>query len=162
MAETNNHDVLGLFNRINRFIVEMFKSVSSQSSEVNEFDTNRCLSYLDAIDRFHDWIIAQPQLDLPETSPRIYMLDQPPIWTETENESVNDIVRLFELARDELIHSQTSRHGSNIIGFDSSRFRDIIEKTRKFITDYVIPTTPLDLPESSPKRDTSGTGETGI
>lgn len=162
MAETNNHDVLGLYNRINRFIVELYKSVSSQSSEVNEFDQVRALTYLDAIDRFHDWITAQPQLDLPETSPRIYMLDAPPIWDSTENESVNDIIRLFELARDELINSQTSRDGSNIKGFDSERFRNIVEKTRKFITDYVQPTTPLDLPESSPKRESSGSGETGI
>ena len=45
---------------------------------------------------------------------------------------------------------------------DDSRLTAVIEKARKFMSDYVAPITPLDLPESSPKELSSGPGKKGI
>lgn len=157
-----NHDVVGAYNRINRFIEEMVKSVSGGVSQMNSFDVVRLKSYLDAVDRHHDWVVAQPQLDLPETAPRAYALEVPPATPDVENEDVNDLVRLFVLTRDELTNSQSSRQGSGFIGFDSVRLRAIITKARAFLTSYVEVVQPLDLPESSPKELVSGPGHGGV
>lgn len=162
MAKVNNHDIVGLYNRLNRFIVELIKSVSSQTSEMNEFDQARLAEYLRAIDTYHAWVIGQPHLDLPETAPRDYELEEVPATPETENESVNDAVRLLILARDELINAQSARNPANLNKFDSARLSSMITKTRNFLEQYIIPITPLDLPESSPQEKTTGSGLTGI
>lgn len=162
MGKVNNHDIVGLYNRINRFIIELQKSVSSQTSQVNEFDQERLARYLEAIDVYHSWVVDQPHLDLPETSPRDYELEDPPEVVETENESVNDVVRLLVLARDEVINSQSARDPANLNKFDSQRLTSAVAKARAFLENYIIPITPLDLPESSPQEETTGSGMTGV
>ena len=157
-----NMDVVGLYERINRFIEEVGKAVSSGVSLTNEFDIARLKTYLDAIDRYHAWVLAQPHLDLPETSPRVYTLKDPPAEVEIENEDMDDILRTFRLARDELINSQSSRLGAGLMKPDSVRLTAITAKARSFLLDYVEPTQPLDLPESSPAQLVSGPGRTGV
>ena len=120
------------------------------------------VSYLNAIDTYQDWVINQPALDLPETAPRTYELESPPEIVETENENVNDLVRIMLLARDELTNSQSARDPANLNKFDSSRLRAITEKCRQFVLTYIDVATPLDFPESSPQEATSGHGLTGI
>jgi hypothetical protein len=156
-----NHDVVAIYNRLNRFIEELTKSVSSGLSLMNAFDIARLEKYLAAIDSIHAWVIAQPQLDLPETAPRAYTLEPAPIVPDLENEDVADILRLFGLSRDELTNSQSARQGSGLVGFDSTRLTAITSKTKKFIEDYVKKIQPLDLPESSPQNPLSGSGKTG-
>ncbi len=162
MGTVFNHDIVGLHARINRFVVEVNKSVSSNTSAYNEFDMERSLKYVDAIDAYHDWVVAQPQLDLPETSPRSYELEADPVVTDAENEGVNDFIRLLVLSRDELTNSQSARNGAGLIGFDSARLRAITSKSRMFLVDYVQAIAPLDLPESSPQADDSGAGLGGV
>ena len=159
---TYNHDVAGLWQRINRFIEEVQKSVSSGVSLTNEFDVQRLKTYLDAIDRYHSWIKAQPTLDLPETSPRQYVLTPPPADIVVENEDLADVLRLFSLVRDEVVNSQSSRLGSGILSPDSARLSSAVGKVRTFLLEYIIPTQPLDLPESSPADPMTGSGRTGI
>lgn len=156
---THNHDVAGLHQRINRFIEEMYKSASSNVSEFINFDTVRLKSYLYAIVKYHEWIKAQPQLDLPETTPRVYLLKPNPIIEDLENESVKDVIRMLELTRDEIVASQSSRRPSGMIKFDSVRLEAIIEKIEAFISDYVEQATPIDLPESSPQTAITGHGK---
>lgn len=158
----NNHDIAGLNARINRFIEELIKSVSSGTSQVNEFDQARLTTYLDAIDIYHAWVIAQPHLDLPETHPRPILLEANPETPDVENENVNDIVRILEIARDELVNSQSARDGASLNKFDSARLKAVISKVRAFLETYVKIATPLDLPESSPQAAQSGPGRTGI
>lgn len=162
IMEINNHDIVGLFNRINRFLVELNKAVSSQTSEMNEFDQERLAKYLEAIDTYHDWVVDQPHLDLPETAPRTYVLEEVPVLNSVENESINDVIRILTLVRDELVNSQSARNPANLNKFDSSRLVNTIAKVRSFLEGYIIPITPLDMPESSPKKASSGAGSTGI
>lgn len=162
VTHTYNHDVLGLYNRINRFIQEAMKQSSSSVSQVNEFDLSRLKSYMSAIRFYHDHIQAEPNLDLPETSPRLYELRPAPVVPEMENESLADICRLLELGRDELMNSQSARLGAKLISFDSFRLLQIVEKCERFLSDYVEQATPLDLPESSPRVAVTGDGKKGI
>lgn len=160
--QTYNHDIVGIYNRMNRFIVEAMKQQSSSSSEVNAFDLNRLKTYMSAIRFYHDHVQAAPDLDLPETTPRVYTLRERPVVPDMENESLADICRLLELGRDELVDSQSSRKGAKLISFDAARLIQIVEKCEKFLADYVEQATPLDLPESTPRAAVTGPGRTGI
>jgi len=160
--EILNHDIVGLYNRINRFIYESMHCTASNTSEVNEFDVKRLKQYLEAVIAYHDHVISQPQLDLPETSPRFYTLKEKPVMLVIENESIADCCRLFEICRDELINSQSTRVPAGLIVYDSERLMAIIDKITAFITDYVEKITPLDLPESSPREALTPKGRTGL
>jgi hypothetical protein len=158
-----NHDVVGVYNRLNRFICELIGSQSSGVSMTNQFDMDRMASYLDSIDKYHDWILAESQLDLPETKGLQYTLELPPVVPALENEDLEDMVRLFVLTRRELTNSQSARVGSGLpIRQDSARLRAITDKARKFLTTYMTPVQPLDLPASSPLDGVTPTPNHGV
>lgn len=159
---TYNHDISGFHRRINRFIVELLKSVSSSGSQVNLFDQERLTTYISALRGYQSWVNAQPQLDLPDTHPRSYALDTNPTVPDLENESIVDAVRMLELSRDELVRSQSSRNAAGLMPFDSKRFSAMIDKVDSFLNSYIADITPLDLPESSPQTEMTGEGQTGI
>lgn len=159
---TYNTDVYGLVRRINRFIEEVIKSQSSGVSKTSTFDVGRMRSYIMAMRAYLAWVTSQPELDLPETGPRPTNLPPSPVIPLIENESLYDVAVLFELARDELSNSQSSRMSSNLIGFDASRFTAILDKAEKFIDEYVTAVDPLDLPETSPSKEVTGKGIQGV
>lgn len=166
MAEgiTYNHDVAGLYRRMNRFIEELARSVSSSGSQMNAFDQTRLATYLDAIDSYMNWVVSQPSLDLPETHPRVYTFAPSPAVKDedVENESALDVIRMLELARDETVNGQSARLGSGLITFDEIRLRAIVSKARNFLENYIATVTPLDLPESSPMKNMTQPGRTGV
>lgn len=157
-----NFDLVGLLNRMNRFIEEIYKCVSSSGSDVNQFDKGRLVKYIDAIDFFHDFVISEPQLDLPETSPTTYTI-RPGIETpEVENEMCNDMIRFMRVLRDEMSNCQSARQSSGFITHDSVRLRAMTERCRQYLIKYINEVAPLDFPESSPQEPVSGHGRTGI
>jgi len=156
-----NHDVAGLYRRMNRCISELLHSVSGSTSNVNAADRDRLQTYLQAVRAYHDWVVAQPELDLPETHPRSIELETPPDTSKVENESIRDVVTMIEVARDETINGQSARNSAGLIKFDSSRLIAVIEKAEAFLKDYIETTTPLDLPESSPMREITKSGRKG-
>lgn len=162
MATVHNHDVDGICRRVERFRKELFHTVSSGVSEVNAHDRERLVSYLNALRAYHAWVIGQPQLDLPETHPRSYEVEDTVEYPQVENENVNDCLRLMALMRDEMLNSQSAREPSGLNKFDSGRLVMILDKADAFIATYVDVSTPLDLPESSPKTTPSGPGRTGL
>lgn len=157
-----NHDICGLHRRMNRFIEELVKSVSSSTSQVNSFDISRLQSYLGALRAYRDWVVAQPQLDLPESHPKQHELLADPEVPQLENESIGDVIRMMELAREELVNSQSARDPAGLNQFDLSRLTAVIDKIDAFLTSYVNVATPLDLPESSPQAALSGPGRKGV
>jgi hypothetical protein len=157
-----NHDIAGIQRRVNRFIIEMVKSVSNAGSLMNSYDQSRLSSYLGAVRAYVGWVVSQPQLDLPETSPRQYILDPNPTWELLENESIVDVVRMMELIRDEVVNSQSARNASGLTKFDETRLLAVVTKVENFLTNYISIITPLDLPESSPMRTASTSGQTGV
>jgi len=165
MADPNyvqNHDVVTIADKITRFAVEMYKSVSSSLSGVNVHDQGRLVTYLDAIDRVHDWAINVPDLDLPETHPRQWAIEAFPVIEDVESEEINQIGRLLNVCWYELVNSASARAPSGLNKHDSARLRSYVEKIRLFLVNYVSVIEPLDLPESMPKEKTSGSGLVGI
>jgi len=159
---TYNTDVFGFVRRINRFIEEVFKGQSSGVSKTSQFDVARAQSYIGALRGYLAWVLAQPELDLPETSSRAIALPASPKIPSIENESLYDLAVLLELARDELAHSQSSRLSSNLIQFDAKRLEAILDKVDAFITSYILVIDPLDLPETSPSYPMAPPGLTGV
>ena len=157
-----NHDVAFLADAVVRYTYEVQKSVSSGQSGINEFDVARIKSYLDAIDTAHDHILSVPQLDLPETHPREWPVEQMYDHLDVESESANHVTRLLILSWEELVNSASARQASGINPHDSGRLRANVEKIRQFVVSYVETQTPLDLPESMPREDSSGPGRGGI
>jgi hypothetical protein len=164
-TEVYNHDIVFIADNLTRFVVEAWKSSSAGTSGVSDFDKDRFNSYLDAIDAAHDHVLGQPGLDLPETHPTAWPIEPFPIelaTTDVESEEINHLIRMFAVCWDELVHGQSSRVGSGLNEFDSARLRSYVEKARKFLSDYVARTAPLDVPESSPKEKHSGPGNRGL
>ena len=157
-----NHDIAGLYLRLNRVITELIGAASASVNSMNPFDQARLAQYIAAIRSYLAWVNAVPQLDLPETCKRTYGLESPPVVPELENDSTRDMVRLVELARDELISGQSARMPSGLIPFDSNRFAAVINKVEAFLVNYIQKTLPLDLPESSPTLPVTASGKTGV
>lgn len=157
-----NQDIAGLHARLNRFIEELVHSVSGASSEMNPFDQQRLSSYLNAIRAYVGWVNSQPLLDLPETHPREYKLRPNPEVPDFESDSVKDVVRLMEVARDELIYSQSARDAAGMKSFDVQRLLAVVDKVANFLTQYIAVATPLDLPESSPMSQMTTPGRGGV
>jgi hypothetical protein len=162
VLETYNMDVYGLVRRINRFILELARSQSSGVSKFTSYDVGRALSYINALRIYLAQVIAQPELDLPETSPTTIKLPVSPDLPEMENESIYDICLLFAIARDELANSQSSRLSSNLVSYDILRFTAILDKASNFIQTYASVIEPLDQPETSPMAAMTGLGRQGV
>lgn len=157
-----NHDVANLVRRMRRFKEEMIKSVSSGVSELISHDYERLNSYLEAIKFFKAWMIAQPVLDLPESSPEEIELGEMPEALLVDNDDLTLIIKLFELIEFELVNSQSARRSTGLVSHDALRFDSYIEKVELFLTDFVDQTSPLDLPESAPSIAMTGAGRTGV
>ena len=162
VTHTYNTDIFGLIRRMNRFIIEIVKSQSSNVSVTQPFDAQRMLSYLAAITSYQAWVTTQPLLDLPETAPQPIALLPDPELTVIENESLYDLAMMITLARDELKGSQSSRLSTNLMKFDSDRLSAVMLKCNNFINDYISKVDPIDLPESSPMTPVSTAGARGV
>lgn len=159
MAQTLNLDVVGIANRINRFINELQMSQSSNVSLTLEADKVRFSSYVTALRFLVGHVVAEPQLDLPETNPLFYDVRDTPALLDVENENVQHLSLLLKTAKDELMLSQSSRLSTGLISFDRDRFLAILDKCENYLSDYVQNATPLDLPESSPRAALQGPGK---
>lgn len=158
----NNHDIAFLNDKITRFAYEVFKSQSSSLTGIGTFDSTRLNQYLDSLDISLDHFSANPQLDLPETSPFSWTIQPFPAVANVESDEVDHVLRLLRLSREELINSQSARASAGLISFDLTRIKALVTKCRNFLTQYVEKSNPHDLPESSPGTASSGAGLTGI
>jgi hypothetical protein len=158
----NNMDVAGIIRRLRRFRVETIKSASSGLAAVSEADFTRAKSYLNATKTYLDWIVSQPQLDLPETAPKVIDMGDPEALAMPENESLVDISALYEALEVEIANSQSARMATGVISHDEIRIRAIIAKMELFLDNYVSQVQPLDLPESAPLRPQTGPGRSGV
>lgn len=160
--KTFNHDIVGIVRRQDRFAFEVHRAASAGSSQMNPFDQGRLQSYLDALKGYVAWVIDQPQLDLPESHPREYSVDEEQVLGLVESDEANDILRMLSVARAEIVSSQSSRDAAGLKKFDQDRYLSVIGKMETFLKTYVAQVTPLDLPESSPLHQMSGAGRTGV
>lgn len=156
-----NHDIVGMIRIIRRFEKELEKSVSSGVSELSKFDLDRLISYVEALTKFKAFTVAQPALDLPESSPLMIDLGAMEELKDVENDNIAYLLNLFRLFKIELVNSQSARNPSGLISHDSKRFDSYVGKVNEYIK-YIGETSPLDYPESSPMVEGSGSGNMGI
>jgi len=161
MNEVLNMDMVGLYNRLNRFINEVQKCQSANVSMTSVPDTTRIKSYLSTLRFLVEHIDADPQLDLPETNPQTYTLREAPVLLDLENENCVHLALLLSTARDEIVMSQSARMSTGFVIFDKTRFLASITKAENYLANYVAKATPIDLPESSPRAPIQGKGLTG-
>ncbi len=160
--EVFNHDIVMIYDMTQRFIKEMQDSQSSGVSGLyNQHDMSRMKSYIDSLNALKGWVVAQPQLDLPELHPRQYDLEEPVEIINRESEVVNMLVNMLHAITIEMIHSASARLASGLVSHDGMRFDLLTTKMMNFLTDYVEEQTPLDLPESSPVEEITGPGRKG-
>ncbi len=157
-----NHDIASLVRRLRRLKKEIEKSGSANVTELGTHDLKRLDSYIISIEDFKKWMVSQPLLDLPETSPIEIEIGEMPESLDMENDDLALILNLFNLLEKELVNSQSARRATGLISHDSTRFDALIEKIKKFLVDYVAKNSPLDQPESSPMVASTGAGRTGI
>lgn len=159
--QTNNHDVRALHSELNRYIEEVQKSQSANLAQIREADMARFRSYLARYNDILDWIVAQPQLDLPESHPDVYELEEYPELAKLENEVLNSFSTLLDLARKENANSASSRAPSGLLPQDANRQRGYRAKMIALL-DMSTRITPADFPESSPRAASITDGRTGI
>lgn len=157
-----NLDVVYINDKLCRYAGEVMKSVSSNLAHVNEFDMARALKYLGDLDAAVSYVLAQPQLDMPETHPRAHSLQAFPEIPNMENDELDHVVRLLNASRLELINSQSSRMAAGFLPFDAARVTALVEKNRQWLTTYVAARSPMDLPETSPQQLITGPGAGGV
>jgi hypothetical protein len=157
--ELYNDDILGITDRIDRFLQEINKSQSANLSEYHAADLGRLKSYLSNLTVYVDWVVGQPQLDLPETSPLSLEIPALPDMPEADNPMVKDIIRLVVRMRGEILRSQSARRSTGLVKFDEERMRAVIAKCENYLEAYVEAVNPIDLPESSPDVPVTGPGK---
>ena len=163
-AQTRNHDVVGLCNRIKQFAYEFHKSQSHGVLDVRAADRARFGQMVGALKAYKAWIVSQPELDMPETAPRMMSIEA---WTEAdfspvENNAINDLLNLLYVLWNEMLRGQSSALGNSLYAFDANRFDLVIAKIESFLSDYIDVIQPLDLPESTPAKASAGPGRTGV
>ena len=159
---TYNYQIAGLVRRFRRFRFETVKAASSGLAHVTEHDLIRARAYLKAVISYLDWVVSEPQLDLPESTPRAIDLGEAEVLLMPENESLVDMMVMYDLLETEIANSQSGRLGDSVISHDEKRIRAIVTKMEAFLTSYVEVNLPLDLPESAPLRGQTGPGRTGV
>lgn len=161
MAEVNNHDIVLVSSKLVRMIAEAEHAASANVSVLSSADQTRFEQYLTSLDQSVEWIQAEPELDLPETHPIVWQAQDPPEQIVVENEGINQLSRIWRLARDEMVNSQSARLSCRLLDFDKDRLTAVIEKSRKFLTDFLAQQQAQDLPESSPQEAVAPAGRTG-
>lgn len=157
-----NIDVTYLADKLARYAGEVQMSVSSNVAFVNAFDMARLQDYLTDIDAAVAYVLAQPQLDLPESHPMLHAIQSFPEMRDMESDEWDHVVRLLRSGYIELVNSQSARLGAGLMPFDARRVSALIAKTRQWLDDYVSKRSPMDLPETSPQQAMSPAGAAGV
>ena len=157
-----NLDVVYLNDKMCRYGGEVILAVSANLAHMNSFDMARTMKYLDDIDSAIAYVLAQPQLDMPETHPRERALQPMPVVPNMENDELDHTVRLLEAARLEIINSQSGRMAAGLLPFDAARVTALVAKNRAWLTAFVSARSPMDLPETSPQQLITGPGVGGV
>ena len=162
MAQVYNHDIVGLINRHYRIMEELHKSQSSNKAGMKGADQLRLIQYIKELRSQISWVQAQPELDLPESHPHQFDLEEIPVLSRVDNEAVNDLIRMLNLSCYELLHSASARDSARLNSYDLERCSKVIDKCESYLMDHIQPSTPGDYPESMPRDAMSGAGRTGV
>lgn len=163
VQEVLNQDVAGLAERTDEVIYELAKSQSSNLTDMRPFDRTRIDEYNAMLNRYANWLVDAPDVDLPETHPRTYTIKflTQDMVLDVENKALRDLMRMYQALITELTNSQSARAANGLTVHDKRRFDLVMEKISKFLTEYVDETQPIDMPESAPSSDSVTQGFRG-
>ena len=147
--QVSNIHIAGLMNRIVLFRHELDQSVSQKVHSFRAPDITRFKSYLEALKTYHDHVMDQDPLDLPHWHDRLMEAKDLPTPIETENPSLIDIIFLLEAMYIELAKSQSNDLATGLVIYDSERFVKQYTNLVAFVDDFVLVSTPLDMPENA-------------
>ena len=158
---TNNHDVASLVRRLDRLLVEVTKSASSNVSALMPFDLNRVQQHLKMMESFKAWCAKQPHMDAPESSPIQIDVACYGSVGPIENDSVWDLAQLFDTMMLELANCVSSRLSANLLPHDAARWDSYVVRVKDLLL-HIQGAEPTDNPESMPREVNTGEGITGI
>jgi hypothetical protein len=163
VTECMNQDVCGLVERTDEVIYEIAKSQSANLTDMRPFDRTRINEYNAMLNRYAGWVVAAPDIDLPETHPRSYPIKyiSAEIDADVENKAIRDLIRMYRALITEMSNAQSARGANGLTTHDKRRFDLVMAKIAAFLVDYVDETQPIDMPESAPSSDAVGPGYTG-
>ena len=164
VTEVVNADVAGLTERADEVIYEIAKSQSANLTDMRPFDRTRITQYNAMLKRYANWVVSAPDVDLPETHPRMYPVKyiSKDVSDDVENKAVRDLVRFYRSLITELTNSQSARLANGLTSHDKRRFDLVMEKIENFLEEYVDETQPLDMPESAPSSEAVEHGYQGV
>lgn len=157
-----NQNIASIARRIARAKFELNKSGSSNQNEFELADIVRQESYLADLLGYLNYIVAQTPLDLPESRPDDFAVEDPVKYELMENEAGNDLMGMYDGLEQEVLNCVSASRYSGMNRFDEKRMRDAIAATQAFIANYIRVLTPIDYPESSPMRAGTGQGRSGV
>ena len=168
----HNANLVTLCELIDRGIVEELLSISAVTPDFREADKKRVESYFEAWEKLANFMSSDPELDTPQSHPEKvpvgWISNQDGITDEDgefqamnqypENFAVRTLVRDMRTLMGELAMSTSRRLPNGLSKHDKKRFDDHLAKMRKFMSEYVQQTEPLDRPETDTIAAVSGHG----
>lgn len=162
---TLNLNVRDLWYRFQRAIEEIILSGSSNvASHIRDDDFTRLKQNLKYIRDAANVATSAKQLDTPFTLTRTYDLEH---WFDDkrmiENDDLDTIKTMLVTARDGLaLSAQSNRLPNRLHIPDGTRLIEMLDAIDGHVANVTLENTPMDFPQTSPTREASPQGRTGI
>ena len=162
---TQNLDIHAMSLEIDKIIYELNRSQSAGVTAWSQHDLTRLAAYQADLKARHDWMISQPgsPMDAPATHPHTMAVH---VFTDGElaamdNTDINVLIQHYAVMKIELVKSQSSRLMSGLLSHDSRRWTEIWNRINAYIAQVISPSSPRDMPESTPAFEPVQPGLTG-
>ena len=144
-----NQDIFGMNQRLNRFLIEMYTSVSGEVQTILPPDRTRIDAYIVALENYQAWVTSQNFMDYPGTYKLYYCMPSGPDPIYVANEQIRDLINQTLVWQGELYISQSSRLTTGLLPADDSRLTSYIERMKVYLTNYADLQPPPDYPRST-------------
>ena len=141
-----------------RYVNEMAHMGSADVSGMDEFDLERIRSYIEAMKTKRNFVEADPHRDLVETKGDTYDLLPITVLPKMEDRAMYDMCHQLNTMRQELRRSASTRMNDGLNTFDAKRWDGNMARLENYLDNYVLESTPLDTPLTSPIEQTTGVG----
>jgi len=144
-----NQDIFGMNQRLNRFLIEMYTSVSGEVQTILPPDRVRIDAYIQALENYRAWMVGQNFMDYPGTYKLYYCLPTNPNQIYVANEQIRDLINQTLVWQGELYISQSSRLTTGLLPADDTRLVSYMNRMKAYLTEYADLQPPPDYPRST-------------
>ena len=147
-----NMDIVGLVERIDRYVFDMAEFESASLNEIISYDIERLEQYSRALRTYSSMISSASSMDLPHSYPHMYEIKY--ITKElnpdnVKNKAIRDLIRLYMNAWVQLSRSESADRSNGFMAADYDRFLLIMDRADQYLATYVQSVLPVDTPHSS-------------